>query len=328
MLRQIIVSTLIILVFMPAVVSAQTSDSARVSVCAPPVPVVASASIAEGFINFCVSYPPVVQPGSTVLISSTLTAPASSVPVFATAANAFLAPVGCTEGTPAVVVPSANGVAGTMWTAISFLTMTSEQCDLAAAGTLTIAAVPINIYNVNLAVNIQTENIRVDSFSYLCDAPGIVPNVFGTTTTTCEDPTFNTIISGALAVTHIFTEAIEVAFVTPLEVIGDFSFTNTGNTTMSSDFGDTIQNWIPLILALVLFAIAVMRQKPNYWLSGLAGALMIVCAAFCPWPANFSGYGARLVLLGLGAWTVIAAGLDIKDWNEQRKNKGEDTMEE
>lgn len=175
---------------------AQTSDSARVSVCLPPMPVVASASNGAGFINFCVNYPPVVQPGSTVIITATLTAPTTVLPTFTSAANTFLLQTGCTEGTPTTIVPAANGVIGTIWTVGSFITMTSEQCDFVAVATLTIAAAPQEVYKINLPVNIQTENVRVDNFNYLCDAPAIAPNAYSTTATSCNDP--NLALTGTL----------------------------------------------------------------------------------------------------------------------------------
>lgn len=174
--------------------SAQTEDGVPLmKVCETPLPVNAGAAIGAGFINFCVFYPAIVQPGSTFFIKSTLTAPATVVPVFTTAANAFQGFTGCTEGTPAVFTPTTNGVYGTMWSAISTLTMTSEQCDGVATALLTIAAVPLQVYSSNLPINIQTENVRVDNFNYLCDAPEIAPNAYSVTATTCNDPNFGEI---------------------------------------------------------------------------------------------------------------------------------------
>jgi len=197
----ILLSAAVIMMFLPQA-SAQTADGVQmVKVCETPFQIIAGAAIGAGYINFCLFYPSVVQPGATFFIKSTLTAPATVVPVFTTAANSFQSFTGCTEGTPAVFTPTTNGVIGTMWSAISTLSMTGEQCDGVATALLTIGAIPIQVYSSNIPISIQTENVRVDNYDYLCDATGGVPNSFSTTATTCNTPTINAAVTGSLATT-------------------------------------------------------------------------------------------------------------------------------
>lgn len=172
---------------------AQTPDSARVGVCLPPYPIVASANTGAGYINFCVYYPESVQPGEQFSVSSVLTAPTTVAPVFIAAGSAFTANFGCTEGTPVVGIPTTNGVVGTMWTAVTTFTLSagSERCDFIASITMTVAVVPLQIYSSGIQSYVRTENVRVDNFNYLCDAPAIAPNAYSTTGTTCNDPNIN-----------------------------------------------------------------------------------------------------------------------------------------
>lgn len=188
---RIILAVALVLVALAPIGYASPAQSAQVAVCVPPYAIIATASIGAGEINFCVYYPSVVLPGSTFQIISVLTAPPSTTPAFTSAANAFLLNVGCTEGTPQTVVPTTNGVVGTIWTAISTLTMTSEQCDLVASISLNVGAVPSQIYATDLPLNIRTENVRQDNFNYLCDSPAIAPNAYSVTTTTCNRPNLN-----------------------------------------------------------------------------------------------------------------------------------------
>lgn len=198
-----IIAALLVLSVLP-VVQGQTADSARVTVCAPPYPVVSSASTGAGFINFCVYYPESVQPGESFGVTGILTAPTTVLPVF-TAANSAFGPNGggCTETTPTALVPTSNGVVGTQWTVTSGFTMSagSERCDFIAAASLTVAAVPMQIYTTTLTLNVRTENVRVDSFNFLCDAPAIVPNAYSTSATTCNDP--NLALTGTLTLSGI-----------------------------------------------------------------------------------------------------------------------------
>lgn len=174
-----------------ASVQGQTSDSATANICAPPYPVIAGASTGAGFMNFCVSYPQEVQPGSTFLVSSIFTAPNTVLPVFPAATAAFTANAGCTEGTPVQLAPTTNGVLGTMVSYATTFTLTGEQCDFTAFLTLTVAAVPIQIYNTGITALVRTENVRIDNFNYLCNAPAIAPNAYSTTATTCSTPQLN-----------------------------------------------------------------------------------------------------------------------------------------
>lgn len=177
-------------------VNAQTAETAMQSTCAPPYPLVASANNGAGYINFCVYYPHTVMPGASFNVFSVLTAPTTVLPVFQAAGAAFAASIGCTEGTPVNVLPATNGVVGTMITHQSSFTMTGEQCLGSASGSLTIAALPLNIYLTSIPISILTENVRLDTFNYLCDAPAIAPNAYSTTATTCNDP--NLALSGEL----------------------------------------------------------------------------------------------------------------------------------
>lgn len=154
---------LTVLAAMPGA-EAQTPNSSRVSVCKVPFPVVATASTGVGFVNFCVDYPESVQPGEVFGISATLTAPTTVLPVFTTAANAYVADAGCTEGTPSVIVPTSNGVFGTQWTSVTSMTLTagSMRCAFSAFATLTVAAAPLQFYNTVLLLNVRTENASIE----------------------------------------------------------------------------------------------------------------------------------------------------------------------
>lgn len=184
------IAALLVLGLVALPVQGQTADSARVTVCAPPFPVASSASTGAGYINFCVYYPESVQPGEAFGVTGILTAPTTALPVFTAAASAF-GPNGggCTETTPTALVPTSNGVVGTQWTATSGFTMSagSERCDFIAAASLTVGVTPLQIYTTTLTVNVRTENVRVDNFNFLCDAPAIAPNAYSTTGTTCND---------------------------------------------------------------------------------------------------------------------------------------------
>lgn len=182
-------------------------DAGMQATCAPPYPVASTANTGAGFINFCVYYPHTVMPGSAFNVMSVLTAPTTVAPAFTAAINAFSATIGCTEGTPSNLVPTTNGITGTIITHITSFTMTanSEACLGSATASLTVAAIPLQIYIVGLPISILTENVRVDNFNYLCDAPGIAPTIYSTSGTTCNDPNINNnnnnnAISGSLTV--------------------------------------------------------------------------------------------------------------------------------
>jgi hypothetical protein len=299
------------IVMMPAA-TAQTSDSARVSVCATPYPVTATASIGAGFINFCVHYPPIVMPGSTFNVVSTFTAPPSLVPVFNTATGAFVNLVGCTEGTPNANPPTTNGVAGTMNAFTTTVTMTSEQCDAAASIAFTIGAVPLNIYLNYLPITVLTENVRMDIFDFLCDAPGIVPNAYSTTATTCNDPNVNNAVSGNLDVS--ICPETEPCFI---ESNATFSgnFTDNSNNTSYGDFERTFVNWFPIWMAVVMMFIAIYRPEgiePNALLT--SGILFWVGAIICPFGhwTDIVADVLRAICFMTGLWAILK-------WGDYRK---------
>lgn len=217
-------------------VQSQTVDSSRSSVCATPYPVVASANNGVGYINFCVYYPEVVQPSEVFAVVSILTGPTTLAPLFSTAAAAFTVNTAstsqCTEGSPSAITPSSNGLIGTSWTATTSFTMLSgaERCDFAAFATLTIGP-SLQVYNTVLTMNVQTENFRVDNFNYLCDAPGIVPNVYSTSSTTCND--LITSLSGTITV----ADDIDGWIIHQDSLSGTINIVNSGGQNI------TIDNW-------------------------------------------------------------------------------------
>lgn len=289
---RIIVSLLFLATVLSLVpsVNAQTSDSARVAVCLPPYPVVASTNTGAGFINFCVYYPENVQPAEQFSVSSVLTAPTTVAPVFIAAGSAFTANFGCTEGTPTVGVPTTNGVVGTMWTAVTTFTMSagSERCDFIASITMTVAAVPLQIYSSGIESNVHTENLRLDNFNYLCDAPAIAPNAYSTTATTCNDPNLSIgqTTPWAMNVNITNDETDDGLLTTP---VGDFTGNNTFNATFPSTLdvnahfpGDTQNLGLDAWTTAWFWIAAVLFFSYMGWLVALSFAIPGLLASLIP----------------------------------------------
>lgn len=303
-MKTTITMTVLILLAISAVpTQAEPAQGAMSTVCAPPYDVVTTPSIGEGTINFCVYYPLLVLPGSSFYITSTLTAPPTVNPSITTSANAFLAQVGCTEtGPPATIVPTTNGVVGTMWTAVSLHTMTSEQCDVVATVSLTVGATPVQIYLINMPIAIQTENMRLDNFNYLCDAPAISPNAYSTTLTTCNDP--NLIVSGTLDMGSDVDVHNNVTVFSNVTVNENVTVQPGNQTTGEYDLPVYV-----LVLALSLFLIWMGENRGLTGSKVFGAILLMVTAGIAIWQAERLGFNeAPGLLIPYVAFTVMLGG--------------------
>ena len=174
-------------------------------------------------------------------------------------------------------------------------------------------------------------------YDYWCNAPAISANAFSPTTTPCNSATA-TIADDAngWALTDdkcrgVSTDQCYVTLaddkcrgVSTDQCYVTLSGTNTtmqSNSTVTTDVSRMVSDWMPLALAMALLAIAVMRERPNYWVAAISGVLSIGAAYFCPWPNNGAGYAAQVLLIVLGFYHLALYGMDVKDWNEERKRK-------
>jgi hypothetical protein len=276
MLRNLSIACLVaatILAIQPTEAQA-ISDPGMLASCAPPYQTTGTASIGGGLINWCVYYPDTVMPGATFNVFSVLTGPTSTAPVFSAATDAFSASSGCTEGTPSRLTPAVNGVVGIIVTYTSTFTMAagSESCRGNAFISLTVGTVPQEIYTTAIPMAILTENVRVDNFDYLCDAPAIAPNSYSTTATTCNDP--NIALSGSLTLagvpdTQEELQAVADAIAAGLTVqFGNASFGNMTVPTTIRVESSTAETALPLLLLLAAFVFAGYRllERPWRWL--------------------------------------------------------------
>lgn len=233
---------------MPSEAATAQSSSPDVT-CSPTYTVIATANIGAGDINYCVYVPQTIQPGMSFQVVGTLTAPPSVLPTFTTAAAAFTS-LGCTESGPTTIVPTTNGVVGTQWTATSLMTMTSEQCIINSGASLTIGAVPLMIYNTILSVGVATENIRIDNFNYLCDAPGIAPNAYSTTGTVCNDVLFG---NNTVSINNTVPVSINNT-IGNITINGNFSLNGTSGTGSAEPQG--FNGSLYILLAAIGLALA------------------------------------------------------------------------
>lgn len=323
---------------LPAV-KGQTNDSANESKCAPAFNINISpphASIGNGYINFCVTYPSIVAAGSTFQVISILTAPPTVSPMFNSAAVAFSAISGCTEGaSPTQLSPSTNGVIGTMVTQGTTFTMTtgSDQCDFVAGVTLAIGVTVLQIYSATISMMARTEDLRVDNFNFLCDAPGIVPNSYSETTTTCNDVIFslsgtiNAVMSGALALSGTLTvsddangwtihqdpisgslticpvsapcyHVLSGALNSTVSINGNVSVNQTNLPPQPKDGWDGSLYILVTVLGLIIAHLGESRRDNVYRVFG--GLLLLVGAYIIVWELQRLGFNNVLDGYGLG----------------------------
>lgn len=264
---------------------------------------------------------------------SILTGPTTLIPIFPTAAAAFTVNTAstsqCTEGSPGVIVPTTNGVVGTMWTATTSFTMAAgaERCDFAAFATLTVGP-SLQVYSTVLTMNVQTENVRVDNFNFHCDAPGIAPGAYSTVTTTCNDPNLNmnteVALTGELTICpetgpcflDIVDDTTDDGFLSvPPATISNISVNGTfpSELTVHADFpGDSDSLGFDAWAALLFWLAAVLFFSYLGWLVALAFAVPGFIASAVPSVASLlDGLGltfeALIILCLLGFMLEVAA---------------------
>lgn len=193
LLRVLVALCLLGAVFAIPVAVADANSSTQ-TVCAPQTTVVAGASNGAGTMAYCIHYNPIVASGTDgFYVTISWTGPTT---VAGTATATVTGVVGCTVTTDfgALLAPANNGVVSTMFYDSAFLTMTAEQCTAVATITVVIAVVPIELYEMRLNINVQTESVGVvnsgtlATMNYLCGATSGTVNAFSPATTTCRAP--------------------------------------------------------------------------------------------------------------------------------------------
>lgn len=193
-LLRVLVALCLLGAIMAIPVAVADANSSTQTVCAPQTTVVAGASNGAGTMAYCIHYNPIVASGTDGFwVTISWTGPTT---VAGTATATVTGAIGCTVTTDfgALLAPANNGVVSTMFYDSAFLTMTAEQCTAVATITVVIAVVPIELYEMRLNINVQTESVGVvnsgtiANLVYLCGASSGTVSTFSPSTTTCRAP--------------------------------------------------------------------------------------------------------------------------------------------
>ncbi len=162
-------SILIPLLLIPAVqsVEALTSHDSRSSLCLDStLPSGGVAGISAGVIQYCIHTPDYVADGATFYVAHSMTGPVVTAGVVSISFQNFpQLRTGCTVTTGAIRM--SNFASGLIATQVDTYTMTGRDCSFTVAPTLNLGAIPVTVYQAELAVTVSVRDL--DNRNRLCD---------------------------------------------------------------------------------------------------------------------------------------------------------------
>lgn len=81
---------------------------------------------------------------------------------------------------------------------------------------------------------------------------------------------------------------------------------------------EELTDWIPLLIAFAILALATMRAKPNYLAVIIAGAFFAYAAYACP----FDGNGIRMMVALFGVYNVLIGALETRNSESNQAMEG------
>lgn len=304
---------IVALLFLAFIVPTVEADG-QITNCAPQADVSSVVGLINaGAFRFCTHVPDTVH-GSvgtdgTIRASATLTGPAGT----SVSVNYFSSVIsGCAIGTISQV--DSIGTFGTISTAHWNIDLTDGANQCHGLLRVEVMSSSTRVYSAGIPYMIQTETLEIDAQNRLCAASSALSS--------CVAPTVNNAVSGTMANTVSGTLANTVSGSLNIhqdEACGatipclsnqTLQFGNVSTSQNNTLFGDvqqSVKDWVPLLIAFAILALATMRTKPNYLAVIIAGAFFVYAAIFCP----FNETTVKLMVALFGLYNALLGSLEL-----------------